>query len=236
MGASSLSSFLSVVRKRGIARDNRFVVLMPPVRGFSNLTSNPLIQIVGPQVAAMTGGNSALGGLALVPFKAELPGRSILLRDRNEMPEGMRTDVADIHAITDLQLSFYCGSDMFEYFFMHQWMEDIRDTNTSTLNFMQEYAVDFIVATLDDTNNVVSAVVFEQAFPFLVNPIPLDMESKNMYMRVDVTFRYRRWRMVPTLFSLSGTVLSVLNKKASGIGNVVGGLINSVSGGLSNKI
>lgn len=211
--SASISSFVSTINKRGIARSNRFVVLIPPIRGIKMFT-NPLMNAVFTQIGGKMRGNSALG-IGLLCSSADLPAQSFMSSDKMEYP---KTREMVPYALTPRTTSmrFLCGRDMFEYYFFQNWQNDIVNRETHLTNYYDEYTTSVIVSQLDEADNVIAAVEYESCYPISVSPINMDWSNKD-YVSLNVELNYKRYRPILTPYSLSETVLSVLNKSTGGL-------------------
>lgn len=212
--SANISSFLSTIGRRGVARNNRFLCLIPPFRGI-NVLGNPLVNAVATQVAGKMPGNSALG-VALLCTRAEIPTRSFMTADKREYPKPIE-QVPYIDAIGSTNMSFIVGRDMFEYFFFEQWSNDIVNRETNLLNYYDDYTTSIIVTQLDETDTAIASVEYEGCYPVSVSRLSMDMSATNQYMTLDVEIRYKRYRPVLTPYSLAENALSLVNKATSAL-------------------
>ncbi len=209
--SANISRFLSTIGKRGVARNNRFLCLIPPIRGIK-MFSNPLMNAVITQVAGKLPGNSALG-VALICTKAEIPTRTFMTADKREYPKPIE-QIPYAEAPSTTTMSFIVGRDMFEYYFFENWTNDIINRETNLLNYYDEYTTSIIVSQLDETDTVISSVEYEGCYPVSVSKISMDMSATNQYVTLDVEMRYKKYRPILTPFSLAETALSLVNKAA----------------------
>lgn len=215
--SASISDFVSTINKRGVAKNNRFMCLIPPFRGI-NLFSNSLANIAFSQLSKNLPGNSALG-IALMCTRAELPTRTFMTMDKREYPKPIE-QVPYMDAPSSMGMTFIVGRDLFEYFFFEQWTNDIVNRETNLLNYYDEYTTSIIVSQLDETDEVIASVELENCYPVAVSKISMDMGSTNQFVLLDVEMRYRRYRPIMTKYSLAESALSLLNKASSGIASI----------------
>lgn len=215
--SASISSFVSTVNRRGIARTNRFLVLIPPVRA-GNIFSNPIGNAIVTQVGAATRGNSSLG-VALLCSKAELPAHSMMTTDKREFPKPMEMIPYTMNP-RSTSLEFLCGRDMFEYYFFQNWQNDIVNRETNLANYYDDYAVSMIVTQLDEKDNAIASVEFERCYPVSVSPISMNWSDKS-YATLNVEMNYKKYRPIATPYSLAETALSLINKTAGSIGSAI---------------
>lgn len=225
--SASISSFASTINKRGLARSNRFLVLIPPVRSV-NMFSNSLMNAIINQIAPNVAGNGALGGIALICNKAELPGRVFMAGDKREYPQKIE-NVPYMESPHEMNLSFILGRDMFEYFFFHQWANDIISHTTNLLNYYDEYTTSIIVSQLDENDNVIASVELEHCWPTSVGSVQLSFNNNNQMVELEVTMKYKGFKPILTPYSLAETALSLLNKAVGGVASIVSSGLSSLS-------
>lgn len=231
--SASISSFAATINKRGIARNNRFLVLIPPLRAV-NMLSNPLMNAIIGQIAPNFGGNSALG-IALICSATELPGRSFMTADKREYPQPIE-NVPYAETPGEMTMKFILGRDMFEYFFFQQWENDIVHRSTNLLNYYDEYTTSIIVSQLDENDNVIASVELENSWPVAVSPVQMAFSNQNQYAELSVTFKYKRWVPIMTPYSLAETVLTILNDALGGASSLLSSGMSAIGGAVKSGL
>lgn len=226
--SANISSFASTIGKRGIARNNRFLVLIPPVRAV-NSYGNSLMNAIVNYIAPKFQGNSSLG-IALICSATELPGRTFMTSDKREYPQKIE-NVPYMEAPGEMTMKFILGRDMFEYYYFQQWANDIINRSTNLLNYYDEYTTSIIVSQLDENDTVIASVELEKCWPSSISPVQMSFSNINQYAELEVTFKYKRWVPILTPYSLAETALTIINQAA---GALVSGASSLISSGLSS--
>lgn len=231
--SASISAFASTIGKRGIARNNRFLVLIPPLRAI-NMFSNPLMNSIIDQIAPNFSGNSSLG-IALICSATELPGRTFMTSDKREYPQPIE-NVPYMESPGEMTMKFILGRDMFEYFFFQQWANDVIHRNTNLLNYYDEYTTSIIVSQLDENDNVIASVELEKSWPVSVSPVQMAFSNQNQFAELSVTFKFKRWKPILTPYSLSETILTILNEALGGASSLLSSGLSAVGSAISSGL
>jgi hypothetical protein len=171
-----LSNFISKVKTGGLARANRFGVLInaPFDPSFSDnyadFTSRDLFMYCD---------NAQIPGLNFATTQARTYG------EFREMPYEKLFDV--------VTLSFYVDNDMKVRRFWESWINKIQDPYSRHVNYYDNYVGTVIVYVYDVNNNNRYAVTLEQAYPKTIAAIQLDSQSRDM-MKISVTIQYKYFR------------------------------------------
>jgi hypothetical protein len=218
----SPNSFLSNINaKEGLARTNRFQVILPIPPYIAEYVSNSLIErilnfpnsIMSDVTDAI---NSALGGnkdkgyesanpgmtryLALQCESAELPGKSFVTEDVKIYGPTFKVPYQVQYGETTL--NFICTNDFYERKLFERWMEAIMPTDTNNLRFPKgqnsKYMTEITVKQYNDDVKQIFAVRFLDAFPINIAAQPLNW-SDDGFHRLSIQFAYQRY--VPILDS-----------------------------------
>lgn len=148
---------------------------------------------------------NAMGGLAAIPAtlalatlieQSQLPGRMFTTTDhimygtRVKMPYGVAYD--------DLTLTFIATNNMGERWFFDTWQSIISDPSNNYFNYYDNYVSDIHIVKLrpdgpSPTGIPTYVVSIEEAYPVAVQAQELSYDAES-YMKLSVTFAYRRWR------------------------------------------
>ena len=218
----SPNSFLSNINaKEGLARTNRFQVILPIPPYIAGYVSNSLIERilnfpnsimsdVTDAINAALGGNKDKGYesanpgmtryLALQCESAELPGKSFVTEDVKIYGPTFKVPYQVQYGETTL--NFICTNDFYERKLFERWMEAIMPTDTNNLRFPKgqnsKYMTEITVKQYNDDVKQIFAVRFLDAFPINIAAQPLNW-SDDGFHRLSIQFAYQRY--VPVLDS-----------------------------------
>jgi len=180
MSTFSIENFRAEVRTRGMSRANRFEVIIttpPCCRGLvavdGKLVSLFCDQASLPQTRIRTAQQQIFGPPSFHPQSAEYGGDNI-------------------------SFQFYLDADMHIKTFFDTWVDGIVDRRSGEVSFQERYMCQgMTVSQLNQRDEIVYGVRFEDLFPIAVAPIQLDQGS-NTVNKLNVTFTYRRWYIEDT--------------------------------------
>jgi hypothetical protein len=178
MATFSVANFLSEVNNRGLARADRFevVITAPPCcRGATKflLAGDRLVSLFCdqaslPQSRIRTSQQQIFGPPSFHPQSAEYGG-------------------------DNFSLQFFLDADMTIKNFFDTWVDGIVNRSTGEVYFQDNYLCQGLTVTqLNQANTPVYRIKFEDLFPIAVNPVQLDY-SMGSVNKLNVTFSYRRW-------------------------------------------
>ncbi len=214
----SPKAFLSNINaKEGLARANRFQVILPIPPYIGDYISNSLIErilnfpnsIMSDVTDAI---NSALGRkdggfesanpgmtryLALQCESAELPGKSFVTDDVKIYGPTFKIPYQVQYGETTL--TFVCTNDFYERKLFERWTEAIMPTDTFNMRFPKgqntKYMTEITVKQYNDNVKQVFAVKFLDAFPINIAAQPLSWGDEGFH-RLSVQFAYRRYEPI----------------------------------------
>lgn len=109
----------------------------------------------------------------------------------------------NITSFGDVDMRFYCGSDMEEKKFFDAWMYSINDPYTNDFEYLVNYSTEIYITKYDALHNVVYQVRLLDAYPISVNQLDLDWNGSENISELVVTFTYKRY--IPTILEFSNT-------------------------------
>lgn len=166
MATFSVTEFQQTIAKTGLARQNRFQVLIP------NLTNGKLI--------------------SLLCQGASLPGATIITKKQTLFgPTYIRP--GSINYGETLQLSFLCDKEMEVKKTFDLWMHRVINQSSFTVNYKDEYARDIIIYQLDEGENITYSVKLIDTFPVIMGALSLNQAALDRYHILPITFAYRYW-------------------------------------------
>jgi len=211
----TIDDMKAIVGKRGgLARQNRFVVIMSPPT--TSLINTDVQGLIGSALSGNLGLNDFINDprdIALLCEATSIPGRSINTIEYER--DGYRNQVKIPYTYTneDVTMTFHLTNDYYARKFFEKWMASVFDRNTHTLNFQNEYTTDVTIQQLDQDNVVVYGVKLKGCYPTSINSINLDNQGTDTTQKLQVTFTYEE-------FQPEGTVDSIV----SGAKGLLGGI------------
>ena len=166
----SASEFASNIAKKGLASPNKFKVR---IKFPNSLTSPPLDE------------------LNLMVENVDLAGRNV--NSAINIEYGIRREVAyNAPAYDPLNITFLCSQDMSEKRSLERWNNHIVKINNG---FDVEYYDNYIGAVTVQVLNkqdlsLEYEVDYKEAYPKVINAIPLNHSTTNQTMRVTASFVY----------------------------------------------
>ena len=179
-GAASftLKNFLAEVRKSGLARPNRFEILIQPPAGLAS-TDQQLV--------------SLMADATLLPGKRVLTGRQQLFGPPEFFPVGVD------YGGDSLNITFIVDRELRTKLFFDGWLDQIvsptQSTNPAwhTTRYRSDYIGRIVINQLDESDTVVYSVTVYGLFPIAINPMQMDNNLTGTIHKLNVTFNYRYW-------------------------------------------
>lgn len=166
MATFSVQDFVSEVSKTGLARQNRFEVLIP------NIENEKLISLL------------CQGGT--------IPGASIVVKRQNLFgPTYIRP--GNINYGESAQFSFLCDKNMDVKKMFDTWVHRVISPSAFTVNYKDEYCRDIVINQLDEGEQVTYSVKLIDAFPIALGSLSVNQAALDRFHILPVTFSYRYW-------------------------------------------
>ena len=208
--------FLSNIKnKDGLARPNRFEVILPippyinrfieqsVIEKLLNLPNTIVANFtdavtgIGKEAQAQTANPAISRYLALQCESAELPGKTLQTADVKVY--GPTFKVPYQTQYTDINLTFLCTNEFYERKLFERWTESIMPTDTNNLRYSKDestrYLTNITVLQYDDFIKKIFAVELIDAFPIGVAPQTLNWADDGFH-RLGVQFAYQKYRVV----------------------------------------
>lgn len=148
--------------------------------------------------------NSVLRDLSYLCEAAELPGRGFMNIDVRYYGPSFKMPFQTTYE--DLNLTFLVRDLFLERQMFDDWLELINPSNTYNFNYRKDYICDIDLFQMSEievsgssqSQNASKKVTaqykftFEEAWPILVNPMPVNWAEDN-FNRMTVAFTYKRW-------------------------------------------
>jgi hypothetical protein len=212
--------FLSNIKaKDGLARPNRFQVILPIPRYINNFIGNSVFeQLFNLPNSIFTNASEILGGvfggqpqdpqskttnaslsryLALQCESAELPGKTLNTADVKIY--GPTFKVPYQTQYTDTTLTFLCTNEFYERKLFDRWIEAIMPSDTNNLRFPKDeetrYMTNIKIIQYDEFIKQIYAVELIDAFPIGVASQQLSWSDDGVH-RLSVQFAYQKHKTI----------------------------------------
>lgn len=174
MAQFTIDRFRSEVLSRGLAKPNRFEVV---------ISAPPCVN--QPQTAQL---------VSLFAESAQLPITRInTSQQRIFGPPTQHPQYAE-YGGDNISVQFYLDREMSIKKFFDTWIDGVVNRKTFTAYYQKNYLTTASISQLDEQDNVMYRAKFEDLFPISVNPYVVDHNQPNTAGRLNVTFAYRIWR------------------------------------------
>lgn len=147
--------------------------------------------------------NGLLKELIYLCEAAEFPGRGFMNVDVRYYGPNFKSPFQTTYE--DLNLTFLVRDKFLERQLFDDWLELINPSNSYDFNYRKDYICNidlFQMSDIEETNTPVTnpnkkvaaqyKFNFEEAWPILVNPMPVNWAEDNFH-RLTVSFTYKRW-------------------------------------------
>lgn len=175
MASFSIEQFKTEISKVGVARPNRFEMLIHLPLSLSNyLNTGRTVSLLCdsssiPLINIFTKQHLIYGPAYPRPITAEYGGEGIIA-------------------------TFYVDREMVVKKFFDAWMFSIVNPETFNVAYQNDYISEITINQLDEQDNVTYSVILEEAFPRSIDPIIVSQEAMNQVHKLTVQFTYRKWR------------------------------------------
>jgi hypothetical protein len=236
----SPNSFLSSVNQRGgLARPNRYEVLVPIPAYINKFVTNSVVdriravyqstiqglqfglagalgQVLGQDPIdqqALTSNPQTTRYLAFSCEAAELPGKTI--RTIDAQIYGPTFKVPYQAAYNDINLTFLCTNDFLERKIFDRWMEAMIPSDTNNPRYPKgdksRYMTNITITQYDELINRIYVIQLVDAFPIGIAPQQLAWADDN-FSRLTVNFAYQRYKVVyDEQFGSAGDLMAKLD-------------------------
>lgn len=198
---SSIQEFFAHVLKHGVARKNRFRVLIPLPSVLNEKTASTNQEtsssIFGSDILSLVptfSGSSPADvarGLNLMIDSTSIPGKSISTTELKYNSDYHKIPYYNLYE--DQEFVFKVSRDMYEKNVIDSWMDNIIDPITHDLSYYDEYVSNITIEQLDEADNVVYSVVLKDCFPISCSAMDVSQDPSEETHRLATTFAYKRW-------------------------------------------
>ena len=168
----------------GMARPNRYEVLLTPPKGAETIMSQIMREFTNDGTVRKTG---------LRCSSISFPGRTIDTAPDNNI-FGPPRNIAQGYTYGDLQASFQCSSDMKEKKVFETWQRLAYNPQSWTMGYYDDYTGSIDIVQLDEKDKKRYGVRIVECFPRDVAAQQLSYDTNNTIGTIDITFAYRYWK------------------------------------------
>ena len=213
--AFSPQLFLSNIKnKDGLARTNRFEVILPIPPYISKFVSQSVLEQIlnipnsivanfsdsitgrGRDIQSQTANPLMSRYLALQCEAAELPGKTLQTADVKIY--GPTFKVPYQTQYSDITLTFLCTNEFYERKLFDRWLEAIMPTDTNNMRYSKDdstrYMTNISVIQYDDFIKKIYVIELMDAFPYGIAPQTLSWADDGSH-RLGVQFAYQKYRV-----------------------------------------
>jgi len=163
MANSPLNDFISLVKLGGLARTNRYTVLIPK---FGDIARDVL----------------------LLCDQVQLPGTNFNTADMRTYGETRKAPYERLY--DDVNMSFYVDTSLTVKKFFDEWQNSIQNPISRNFNYYDDYTCDIVIEVQDLKNRSRYGVKLFEAFPKSIGAVQLDYAGKDI-MKLSVNFAYK---------------------------------------------
>lgn len=170
----TLSSFTAQIRNSGIARQNRYGLLLTKPKSMMAYSA------VLPE----------LNKLALYCSAADVPSSSFASSD-HVLPGGETRSYATGRVWDNFDATFYVDSDYKVKLFFDSWMQAIQNPKSKAVEYYNEYVADLELTALNMAGQDVYSYKMVEAWPKSVGRLSFAADAAGI-QTINVSFAYRR--------------------------------------------
>ena len=167
MATFNLQQFVQTVSSSGLARENRFEVILPEI-----VTGTPV---------------------SLFCESASLPQMTVVTKQQRLFgPTYNRAATVD-YGGAGVQMVFYVDTEMKVKKYFDEWMHSCVNSSEFTARYLKEYAHTVDIYQLNEKEERTYHIKLIEAFPTSSGPMTLSQSAQDSFHRLPVTMTYRYW-------------------------------------------
>lgn len=166
----NLDRFRGEVFSRGLARKNRFEVMLPSIPGWTETA----------QLVSAFCYNANFAPLSVTSRSMQIQGPRYV--------RGTNVNYGDA-----ANFIFLVDREMEVRRYFETWVNQIVEPATFNVGYFSEYAKDIELFQLDENEDVTYHMVLKDAYPSVVGMMDLNQQSTNEFHTLNVSFVYRYW-------------------------------------------
>ena len=197
---ASFQDHIQYLVKYGIARTNRFQVIIPlpdALMADTNTTDQSKTStFFGSDTIALVksffgGGTEITRGLDIMVESTDIPGKNLTTTDIKYNGDFYKIPYSVVYETQ--QFVFKCSRDMYEKNIIDDWMNLIFDPTKHEIAYMDDYSTNIIINQLNEQDEIVHSIILKDEFPTTCAPMSVSNEDKDTFARLQCQFMYRRW-------------------------------------------
>lgn len=186
MSAASfnLNNFLASVRTIGLARVNRFEVIISPPKALLSF-------------AVQEGDRSSKEEADLSSLFCEVsnfPPINLTVKPFKIFGPSYQRPITSEYGGDGMSMTFHIDREMKLKRFFEDWIENIVRRDDFTVNYQDSYVTTIKVKQLDEEENVTYEIELLEAFPRSMTLVDLNNSAQSQTHRLNIIFAYRYWR------------------------------------------
>lgn len=200
----SLNNFISEVKRSGIARPNRFEVIIPNVPYYAPTINPSGIVEAGALLDRLGNGltfpSAPLNTLSLTNLFCEIsafPGLNIQTKPYKIQGPARPKPITSEYGGEGLSMTFHMDSDMRVKRLFDNWMHYIINEGSFNVAYKAEYARDIEIYQLNNDFEITYAMRLVDAFPRSMEMLQLNHSLKDATSRLNIVFSFRYWETLP---------------------------------------
>jgi hypothetical protein len=170
---TTLNDFITQVKTVGMARTNRFNVVLTPPQALGRI------------------GNEGLKSILLFCDQVQVPGLNLATIQNRTFGEFREVPYEKLYG--DIQMSFYVDNNLAVKNLFDDWMALIQNPTSRTFEYYDNYITDMQIEIEDVANKLRHRTYVYEAYPKTIAPIQLDYASKEV-MKLQITMQYKYWK------------------------------------------
>lgn len=170
---NSISNFLAQVSSRGLAKPNKFEVIIDQPACVSDSFASRLTNLFCDS--------------AFLPMTQIFTTRQQIYGPPSFHPVGVN------YGGDNMTLNFLLDREMHIKKYFDNWMDGIVDRTSHHTSYQSAYLTNMTIRQLDENDSVTYEIKIIDAFPTTVNVLTLDNNLGGTVHKLPVTFNFRRW-------------------------------------------
>jgi hypothetical protein len=175
VAAFRLQDFIAQVKTKGLARVNRFEVIITPPPG---INANYL----------------EFNKISLLCEVSNFPPINLSVKPFKIFGPSYQRPITSEYGGDGISMTFHVDREMKVRKFFDDWIESVVDRNNFTVAYQSEYVTKILIRQLDEADNVNYEIELQEAFPRSITLMDLNQTAQNQTHRLNVIFAYRYWR------------------------------------------
>lgn len=167
---AKLQDFISQVKHNGLARTNRYSIILPNILGINEA------RLIG-----------------MYCDQLQLPSSNVSTQPNRTWGETREAPTEKLYE--NITLSVYCDTSMIVKSYFDTWIDKIQNPDTRAFNYYKSYIEDVVinVETVKEDGASVYGVKLYECYPKSIGAVTMDYSSNNV-MKLSVTLTYKYWR------------------------------------------